>query len=61
MMRKLKKEGFFVYVAGRLLPLIVGAFLLGKIAFEGGSAIGGIVFALVMIILYTTQRKQLIN
>lgn len=61
MMRKLKKEGYFVYVAGRVLPLIVGAFLLGKVAFEGGSAIGGIVFAFLMIILYTTQRKQLIN
>ncbi len=60
-MRKLKKSGYLLYVIGELAPLVVTALLLG-FSLTGGFAIliGGII-AIVFVILYTTQRKYLVN
>ena len=60
-MRKLKKSGYMLYVIGEIAPIIVSAALIGF------SLVGGImttltaVIALVFVILYTTQRKHLVN
>lgn len=59
-MRKLKKQGYLLYVIGELLPLLSSALFLGMFAFSGiGFAIGG-GLTILFILLYTTQRKHLI-
>jgi hypothetical protein len=60
-MRKLKKSGYPIYVFGELAPIVVSAVLIG-FSFVGGftTAIGA-VFAILFVILYTTQRKYLVN
>lgn len=61
-MRNLKKQGYLIYVVGELLPILSFAIFIGF-----GSIFGGIgmifttLFAAVFIILYTTQRKVLVN
>ena len=55
-MRKLKKSGFVVYTIGELmLPLFTA------IAINLGSAIFGLVIAVLFIILFAVQRKHMIN
>ena len=59
-MRKLKKQGYLLYVIGELMPLLSSALFLGMFAFSGvGFAIGGGITVL-FILLYTTQRKHLV-
>jgi hypothetical protein len=61
-MRNLKKQGYLIYVVGELLPFISFAAFIGFGSILGGvSAIVGLLFAAVFIILYTTQRKNLVN
>jgi tryptophan-rich sensory protein len=61
-MRNLKKQGYLFYVIGELLPLVSFAVFIGF-----GNLLGAIsmvltsLFAIVFIILYTTQRKELVN
>lgn len=61
-MRNLKKQGYLIYVVGEIIPIISYAAFIGF-----GSMFGGIgmiftmLIAAVFIILYTTQRKELIN
>jgi hypothetical protein len=61
-MRNLKKQGYLIYVIGELLPLVSFAVFIGF-----GNLLGGIsmvltsLFAVVFIILYATQRKELVN
>lgn len=61
-MRNLKKQGYLIYVVGELIPLVSYAIFIGF-----GSLFGGIgmifttLIAAVFIILYTTQRKELVN
>lgn len=61
-MRNLKKQGYLVYLVGEILPIISFAVFIGF-----GNLLGGIgmvftaLFAAVFIILYTTQRKELVN
>jgi hypothetical protein len=61
-MRKLKKSGYLLYVIGELAPLIVSAVIMGFGSLMGqiGLIVGGIV-AIIFVILYTTQRKYLVN
>ena len=60
-MRKLKKEGFYIYLVGQILPFIGAGFLIGFGAqFSGGA--GSYIFpciAVLFIILYATQLKYL--
>ncbi|MEO6253567.1 MAG: hypothetical protein ABIO79_09690 [Ferruginibacter sp.] len=59
-MRKFKKDGYWMYVAGELLPLVAGFFLLGSEQYTGiTSYILGIGMPILFVILYTTQRKYL--
>ena len=60
-MRKLKAQGYSLYVIGELLPLVGSAVFLGMSFLTGMSGIITICFILLFIILYTTQRKYLIN
>ena len=59
-MRKLQKSGYPLYVIGELAPVVINIFLLG-FSLAGGftTLVIGIV-AIVFVILYTNQRKNLI-
>ncbi|MEO5683851.1 MAG: hypothetical protein ABIQ88_14500 [Chitinophagaceae bacterium] len=60
-MRKLKAQGYFLYVIGEVLPLIGILLFMGTAALTG--MMGGISIGIValFVILYTMQRKYLIN
>ncbi len=60
-MRKLKKDGYWMYVAGELAPVIAGFFLLGTKQYDGAfSIIISIGIPLIFVFLYTMQRKHLV-
>lgn len=58
-MRKLKKQGYFLWLFGELLPIIGAGLFLGAAFFKSLVAIF-LVFPVIFIILYTTQRKNLV-
>lgn len=60
-MRNLKKSGYPLYVFGELAPLIVSVILLGTSAAALMSIGFAALFAIIFVILYTTQRKYLIR
>ncbi len=61
-MRKLKKDGYWLYVAGELIPTIASVIIMGSIQFE---SFWGIFFRVgipvLFVILYTMQRKYLVR
>ena len=60
LMRKLKKEGFYLYVVGEILPLIVGFILMGMAQFTGvTSYVTNIGIPILFIILYAANFKYL--
>ena len=59
-MRKLKKQGYPLWLAGEILPIIGMGVIIGKASFSGLSAIS-LLFPAVFIILYTVYRKELTN
>ena len=58
-MRKLKKQGFILWVVGEILPIITSVLFLGIGVFSGFGLIG-LVIPIIFIILYAVQRKYLI-
>ncbi len=61
-MRNLKKQGYLLYVIGELIPIISFAVFIGFGGLFGGVAmVFSTLIAAVFIILYTTQRKYLVN
>ncbi len=59
-MRKLKKDGYWMYVAGELAPVIAGALIVGTTQFTSvWSVLGGVGIPIVFVVLYTMQRKYL--
>lgn len=61
-MRKLKKDGFWIYAGGELLPVIGSFIILGTAQFTGvTSIVMGIGLPLLFVILYARQRKYLVN
>jgi hypothetical protein len=61
-MRNLKKQGYMIYVVGEILPIISYAVFIGFGSIFGGMAmILTTLVAAVFIILYTMQRKHLVN
>lgn len=61
-MRNLKKQGYLIYVVGEILPIITFAIFVGFGGLFGGIAmIFSTLIAAVFIILYTMQRKHLVN
>ena len=60
-MRKLKKDGYWMYVAGEIAPLVAGVFILGTGQYTNiWSVIFGVGIPVIFVILYTMQRKHLI-
>lgn len=59
-MRKLKKQGYLYYMVGEILPLVTTLIFIGTAAFSGFGMLG-ILIPIVFIILYTMNRKYLIN
>ena len=61
-MRKLKKDGLWIYMGGEVLPLIGNFILLGTDQFTGFFSIFiAIALPLLFIVLYIRQMKYLIN
>lgn len=61
-MRKLKKDGFWIYTAGEILPLIGNFILLGTAQYTGVlSVVMGVGIPLLFVVLYAMQRKYLVN
>jgi hypothetical protein len=61
-MRKLKKDGYWLYVAGELTPLIAGYFIIGTAQYTSiWSVVFGVGIPLIFVLLYTMQRKYLVN
>ncbi len=62
MMRKLKKDGYWLYISGELLPLITSFVLMGTAQFTGAmSYIFALGLPLLFVVLYSMQRKYLVN
>ena len=57
-MRKLQKNGYYMWLIGELLP-IVGTLIFIGIGFFTGTTGFFLIFPLLFIILYTTQLKHL--
>ncbi|MBS1563039.1 MAG: hypothetical protein JST39_01565 [Bacteroidetes bacterium] len=60
-MRKLKKEGFYIYVLGEIAPIIAGAILLGVSSQYNGvmSYIMGAIIPVLFVVLYAVQLKHM--
>ncbi len=59
-MRKLKSQGYFLWLTGELIPIAGLLFFIGSTPFSGFSALGYL-FPLAFIIFYTLHRKELNN
>lgn len=60
-MRNLKKQGLLIYAIGELGLPIATVLVLGAGAMSGMVLITGLIVPVVMLILYATQRKFLVN
>jgi hypothetical protein len=60
-MRKLKKDGYWLYVAGQVVPIIGGLILMGMSQFNDWKGYVGLCVPLLFILLYTMQRKYLVR
>ena len=58
-MRKLKKQGFVIWLAGEVVPIIASFLFVGVGVFKGFSSII-LLFPIIFIILYSVQRKNLV-
>ncbi len=61
MMRKLKKDGYWLYLAGQVVPYIASIALMGTAQFAGPSSFVFPAITLIFIVLYTMQRKYLVR
>jgi hypothetical protein len=59
-MRKLKKQGYFLWMAGEIIPILGMTVLIGMGKF-GGLQLLGYLFPLAFIIMYTLHRKELVD
>jgi|SRR5690606_34932253 len=59
-MRKLKKQGYTIYMIGEVLPFITAVAFIGMVAFSGVGMWISVAIALIFIIIYTVMRKKLI-
>ena len=59
-MRKFKKDGYWMYVAGELIPIVAGFLIVGTVQFDGIKNILLVTcIPVLFVILYTLQRKYL--
>ncbi|HRN80618.1 MAG TPA: hypothetical protein PKY29_08170 [Ferruginibacter sp.] len=59
-MRKLKKQGYTLYIIGQIIPFITMIAFVGAMAFKGFPAMFSIGITLLFVLLYTFQRKNLV-
>jgi len=59
-MRKLKKQGFLFYTIGELLPFLSQVLFIGAFSFSGIFFYVFVAIALLFILMYAMQRKQLV-
>lgn len=59
-MRKLKKQGYLIYIIGELLPFLTQFIFIGTFSFSGLGFYAGICIAALFILLYSLQRKNLV-
>lgn len=59
-MRKLQKQGYFLWMAGEILPILGTIVLLGSGSFKGWAALAYL-FPIGFIIMYTISKKELVN
>lgn len=57
-MRKLKKQGYLLWLIGELLPIVSAIIFIGGVFFKSFIAFF-LIFPVIFIILYTLQRKHL--
>lgn len=57
-MRKLKKQGYWLWLIGEILPIISAVIFIGGVFFKTFAAFF-LIFPVIFIILYTVQRKHL--
>ncbi|GAB2834718.1 hypothetical protein [Ferruginibacter profundus] len=60
-MRKLKKDGYWLYIAGQIIPIASGVFFMGKYQFADWKSYIGIAITAVFIALYSFQKKYLVK
>jgi hypothetical protein len=60
-MRKLKKSGYMIYLVGELTPVILTAILIGFSLVGGITTLITAIVAILFVVLYSTQRKYLVN
>lgn len=61
-MRKLKKDGFWMYTAGQVIPIIGSVLIMGLSQFESiTTIIIGLAIPALFVFLYARQRKHLVN
>lgn len=60
MMRKLKKDGYYIYVIGQIVPVVGSMVFLGSAYYSDWKNIVGLIIPIVFIFLYTLQKKHLI-
>lgn len=60
-MRKLRKSGYFIYLIGELVPIVLSIGIFGSSFFGAITIMITAVFALLFVILYSTQLKYLVN
>jgi hypothetical protein len=58
-MRKLKADGFWFYIAGHVIPLVGTTIIMGTAQMKEGGYYFGIVLAGLFIFLYSKERKLL--
>ncbi len=58
-MRKLKKQGYILWVAGEFLPIIGAVFFIGAGMFSG-FALFALLFPVIFLILYSVNKKHLV-
>jgi hypothetical protein len=59
-MRKLKKQGYFLWLIGEILPWVAMFIFIGGV-FLKTFMVWFLIFPVLFIILYTLQRKHLVN
>jgi hypothetical protein len=60
-MRQKKMQGYYLYLAGEILPFVPTVLFIGMGALTGAGGIIAIVITLLFVLLYTGQRKYLTN
>lgn len=59
-MRKLKRQGYTIWVIGEVMPVFATLFLIGFEAFSGINIVN-VILPSIFVLLYTSRRSELVN